>query len=99
LHRGAAERLHVLGGAVRHQRLGIFPLLDEHHLGGIGNALVHVVGDIAGLLAGFIDTGGRSGNELSARFGLHGQGGNDVNHFGPPGLLLRASSAGKELRT
>jgi hypothetical protein len=79
-HGDAAECLHVLGGAVRHQRLGVFPLLDEYHFGVIGDALMQVVGDIAGLFAGFLDAGGRTGNEFGARFRLHGQCGNDVNH-------------------
>ena len=79
-HGDAAEGLHVLGGAMRHQRLGIFPLLDEHHLGGIGDALVQVIGDIARLFAGFLDAGGGRRDEFGARFGLDGQRGNDVNH-------------------
>ena len=72
--------------AVRHQRLGVFPLLDEHHFGRIGDAFMQVVGDIAGLFAGFLDAGGGGGNEFGARFRLHGQCGNDVNHEILPGL-------------
>jgi hypothetical protein len=80
LHRDTAERLHVLLAAMRHQRLGILPLLDEHHLGGIGDALMQIVGDIAGFLPRLLDAGGGGCNEFGARFGLDGQGGNDVDH-------------------
>jgi hypothetical protein len=79
-HRDAAEGLHVLLAAMRHQRLSILPLLDEHHLGGIGDALMQIVGDIAGFLPRLLDAGGGGCNEFGARFGLDGQGGNDVNH-------------------
>ena len=78
----------MLGGAVRHQRLGIFPLLDEHHLGVVGDALMQIIGDIARLFAGFLDAGGGRRNEFGARFRLDDQRGNDVNHFNPPGLLF-----------
>src|SRR5665647_2264417 len=58
LHRDAAEGLHVRGATVRYQRLGVFPLLDEHHLGRIGDALMQVISNVARLLAGFLDAGG-----------------------------------------
>ncbi len=76
----------MLGGAMRHQRLLILPLLDEHHLARIGDALMQVVGDIAGLLSGLLDTGGRGGDEFGPRFRFHGQGGNDIDHGNPPGI-------------
>jgi hypothetical protein len=41
---------------------------------------MQIIGDIAGLLARLLDAGGGGGNEFGARFGLDGQGGNDVNH-------------------
>jgi hypothetical protein len=42
-------------------------LLDEYHFCVIGNAFKQVIGDIAGLLAGFLDAGGSGGNEFGAR--------------------------------
>jgi len=51
-HGDAAERLHVLGGAMRNQRLGVFHCSTKHHPGRIGDAFMQVIGDIAGLLAG-----------------------------------------------
>src|SRR5215510_6667786 len=65
-HDDAAERLRMLRSAMRHQRLLVLPLLDEHHLGVIGDALMQVIGDIALLLARLLDAGGGSGDEFGA---------------------------------
>ena len=74
----------MLRSAMRHQRFDVFPLFDEYHFRGIGDAFMHIVGDIARLLAGFLDAGHRTGNEFGARLGLHGQCGNNVNHENLP---------------
>ncbi len=55
ISRDAAESLHVLLRPVRHQRLGILPLLDEHHAGRIGDALVQIIGTFTRFLAGLGD--------------------------------------------
>ena len=82
---------------MRHQRLLVLPLFDEHHLGGIGDAFVQVIGDAAVLLAGLLDAGRRRRNEFGARLGFHHQRGNDVDHD----KLLPASfgTAGSGFRT
>ena len=70
----------MLGRAMRHQRLGIFPLLDEHHLGVVGDALMQIIGNVARLFASFLDAGSGRRNEIGACLRLDGQRGNDVNH-------------------
>jgi len=79
-HGDPPERLHMLLRPMRPQCFHVLPLLDEHHLGGIGDALVQIIGDIAGLLPRLLDAGGGGCNEFGAGFGLDGQGGNDVDH-------------------
>jgi hypothetical protein len=54
----------------------------------VGNAFVQIIGDIAGLFAGFRDAGSGRRNEFGAHFGFHHQCGNDVNHVNPPGRLF-----------
>src|SRR6266852_3863099 len=66
------ECLYVLTGLVWSKRLVDFPLLDEYHLGRLGDAFMHVVGDVASFLAGFRITGLRASNQFGALFRLYG---------------------------
>src|SRR6266446_285996 len=74
------EHLYVLTGLVWRKRLVAFPLLDEYHLGRLGDAFMHVVGDVASFLAGLCNTGLRAGNQFGTLFMLYGKRGNEVNH-------------------
>jgi len=64
---------------MRHQRLGIFPLFNEHELGGIGHALMEIVSDVSSFLAGLGDAGFRRSDHVRTRFRLDGQSRNNVD--------------------
>src|SRR6266436_8939618 len=68
----ADEGLYVLAGLVWRKRLVILPLLDEYHLGRLGDAFMHVVGDVASFLAGLRNKGLRAGNQFGTLFRLYG---------------------------
>src|SRR5258708_36687076 len=59
-HGDAAERLHVLGGAMRNKRLGVFPFPAEPHLWRSGDAFFQVNAAMSAPFSGFLEACGRA---------------------------------------